>query len=160
MSVAVRLATEADLGAVRFIGFATWPPTYAPIAGVEYVVSGLDEYWNAESIRAAILSGNVYIAVDNDDVVGMSEVAALDGELVMWKLYVLPGRQRSGVGRALLDAVKRRAAEEDRPLLTEYVAANTSARSFYRSHGFIELAPPSSPLDAVWLRLGPNMPDR
>ncbi len=153
MSVAVRLATESELVAVRFIGFATWPQTYAPIAGVDYVVSGLDEYWNAESIRAAIRSGNIYIALDSDEVVGMSEVAMLNGDLVMWKLYVLPGRQRSGVGRALLDAVKQRAANENKSLLTEYVAANTRAGSFYRSQGFIELKPPASPLDSVWLRL-------
>lgn len=155
MSVAVRLATESELVAVRFIGFATWPQTYAPIAGVDYVVSGLDEYWSAESIGAAIGSRNVYIALGSDEAVGMSEVAMLDGHLVMWKLYVLPEHQRSGVGRALLNAVKQRAADENKSLLTEYVAANTRAGSFYRSQGFIELdEPPASPLDSVWLRLG------
>lgn len=152
MNLLVRLATEADAAAVRYIGFATWPQTYGPIAGAAYVVNGLDTYWSAASVEAAIGDGNIYVAVDRNEVVGMSQVDLLDGDLVMWKLYVLPALQGRGVGSALLLAVKERARNEGRGLLTEYVAANEHAGAFYRSHGFAALGAPDTPLDAVWMR--------
>lgn len=61
---------------------------------------------------------------------GVSEVGEFNGDLVMWKLYVLPSSQGQGVGRLLLDTGKQLAAVRRRPLLTEYLAGNTCAGSF------------------------------
>lgn len=184
MSITVRLATPAELDEVRYVGFATWPPTYGPIAGPRYVVHGLDTYWDADTLEDTIRAGNLYVAVDDDEtedgaannsatksdatnnrtnghnvdhrttIIGVSEVDHFRDDLVLWKLYVLPDHQRSGVGHALLDAVKHRAAAEGKALLTEYVAANSKAGNFYRSQGFVDMSVPKDELDSVWLRYG------
>ena len=40
VNVLVRRATEADLEAVLYVGHRTWPTTYEPIAGADYVAMG------------------------------------------------------------------------------------------------------------------------
>jgi GNAT superfamily N-acetyltransferase len=47
--------------------------------------------------------------------------------------YVLPGRQRLGVGAALIDHLRR---QSSRPMLVGTWAAATWAIDFYRRHGF------------------------
>jgi GNAT superfamily N-acetyltransferase len=72
---------------------------------------------------------------------------------------VLPSRQRGGVGQSLLEAVKHLAADRRFPLITEYIAGNTRAGSFYRSQGFKDdiVAPiDPDPLKSLWLRYQPS----
>lgn len=152
----IRVATPADLDAVRYVGFSTWPPTYGPFAGAAFVVRGLDTYWNAETVAHAIAAGDVLVAVDGaGEVVGMSEGGVDGADLVLWKLYVVPEAQHGGVGSALLAAVRDRAHAEGRGLCTEYIAGNDRAGAFYRAHGFRDVGEPAAlPSEAVWLRLG------
>lgn len=152
MDVLVRVAGEEDLAEVRYIGFATWPPTYGDITGAAYVVGGLDEYWSAAAMAAAIGAGNVYVAEVGERIVGMTQVEHLGADLVMWKLYVLPEYQGTGAGRALLGEVKARAVAEGRALVTEHVAANARAGAFYLSQGFVVTETAKTPLDSVWMR--------
>ena len=100
--------------------------------------------------------GDCFIAVEGDVVHGVSEVGEYNGDLVMWKLYVLPGSQRQGVGQLLLETVKQVAARRGRSLVTEYVAGNTRAGEFYRSHGFVNISAPGDLLESVWLRYTPR----
>ena len=152
MAITVRQATLADLDAFRFVGFSTCPVTYGPFAGPGFVVRQLDRWWSPERLAGPLERGDCLIAGQGDTVLGVSEIGDYNGDLVMWKLYVLPGSQRQGVGTMLLEAVKRIAAERDRVLVTEYVAGNTRAGEFYRSQGFEDFAAPAGPLDSSWLR--------
>lgn len=153
VAITVRTATPADLAGFRYVGFATWPVTYQPIAGAAYVVENLDEYWSKEALLPALEAGNALVAVDDNEVVGVSEVANWGDDLVMWKLYVLPKRQGQGVGAQLLNAVTKLARDRGRALVTEYTAANASAGRFYETHGFETESEPSEPLSSVWMRL-------
>lgn len=152
MAITVRVATVDDLSAFRFIGFSTWPQTYGPFAGARYVVEQLDRWWSADALSGPLEQGEGLIAMVGDEAVGVSQMAALGSDLVMWKLYVLPDRQGNGIGKMLLDTVKRVANQRHRPLITEYVAGNTQAGDFYRSQGFVDTSEPSDLLDSVWLR--------
>ena len=49
VNVLVRRAVEDDLDAILSVGHRTWPPTYEPIAGADYVAMGLAKWWSAES---------------------------------------------------------------------------------------------------------------
>ncbi len=84
--------------------------------------------------------------------VGVAELGEHDGDLVMWKLYVLPSSQHHGVGVLLLEAIKHVAAQRRLPLVTECVTENTRAGQFYRSQGFVDVAAPTGALDTVWMR--------
>lgn len=154
MAVSVRQASLADLDAFRFVGFSTCPSTYGPFAGPSFVTHQLDDWWSPERLKDPLEGGDCLIGVQDDTVVGVSEVGEYDGDLVMWKLYVLPSWQRTGVGKSLLDVVKGLAVVRNLPLVTEYVAGNKRAAAFYRSQGFVDTSSPTSPLDTVWAHFG------
>ena len=149
----IRAATELDLAAFRYVGFATWPATYQPFAGAEYVVENLDRWWSREALLPSIAANDCLVATHRNDVVGVSEVGELGDDIVMWKLYVLPQWQGQGVGKQLLRAVVRLAEERNLPLVTEYVAANALAGAFYASQGFKAESVPANPMDSIWMRL-------
>jgi GNAT superfamily N-acetyltransferase len=71
----------------------------------------------------------------------------------MWKLYVHPDQQGTGLGRSLLERVVE--ANGDEPLWLSYVDGNAKAAGFYAAHGFVEqyreAEPPPYP-DQVWMR--------
>lgn len=152
MAITIRQASHADLDAFRFVGFSTCPATYGPFAGPSFVAQQLDQWWSPERLKDPLERGDCLIATQDNTVLGVSEVGEYDGDLVMWKLYVLPSCQHKGIGQLLLDAVKQLATDRSRPLVTEYVAGNKRAGDFYRSQGFVDISTPASPLDSVWLR--------
>lgn len=150
MTSTIRRATPDDLDAVRFLGVCTWPATYGPRLGARYVMRGLDEYWSAEAIGTALDAGRIDVAETSDGVVGMAEVDDLGDDLVLWKLYVMPSAQGSGLGHELVAAAKDRARRSGRDLLTEYEPANEVVRGFYLREGFEDMEAPWP--GAVWLR--------
>lgn len=152
MQIDIRQATLDDITDVRYVGICAWPPTYGPIYGPKYVVDGLDEYWSDAAIRNDITAGQIDVAVIDGRCVGVSQVAPLDSDLVLWKLYVLPEFQRAGVGRRLMDAAKERARAQGCDLLTEYASRNARVGQFYRRQGFTETDDPWGGSDAVWMR--------
>lgn len=150
----VRPAVEADLDAVLTVGHRTWPPTYEPIAGADYVAMGLAKWWSADATRPGLLAGRFTVAEVDGEVVGVASAGPLDGRLVLWKLYVLPGHQGEGIGGALLDAVLAAARGRYAQLRLAYLDGNDSARRFYSRHGFVEVErePGSGGLpDSVWM---------
>lgn len=152
MTVVVRQAQEDDVEAVRFVGFATWPAAYGASKGAAFVTAGLDEYWNAEVVRGAVLRGDTLVAEDENGIIGMAEVDSVGDDLVMWKLYVVPSAQGTGAGTRLVDAVKQRAQDAGCDLLTEHYVENTAAAGFYARQGFVPTDAPWPTSDAVWLR--------
>lgn len=141
-----------DIHGVRYVGTVGWPATYGPDKGAEYVMSGLDEYWSADTIGSAIQAGNINVAESANGIVGMIHVEDLGDDLVMWKLYVLPEQQGHGIGRLLVCTAKDRARLRGRDLLTEYEPCNERVRGFYLQEGFSATNAPWPGIDAVWLR--------
>lgn len=138
--VLVRRADGDDLVAVVDIGHRTWPVTYGPIAGDDYVAMGLAKWWTQEATIPAIRKGRVMVAEADGEVVGMSYVAMNDDRHWMFKLYVLPEQQSTGVGGALMRAaIHRAAAEGHDQLWLSYVKGNDRAAAFYEHHGFVEV---------------------
>ncbi len=146
MTLAVRLAVEADVEAIRAVGVATWPATYEPLAGPEYVAHGLERWWSAEAVRDSILRGGVFVAELDGVAVGMASVGERDGAPYLWKLYVLPDRHGIGAGSALLDAVIESLPAGSPRLGLDYVDGNERAAAFYRARGFRVTGRTPSPL--------------
>lgn len=152
----IRLADTKDAYAVRSVGLRTWPATYEPIAGPEYVAHGLARWWSPEAVRRGIERQGTFVAVSGDDVVGTATVGELDGCPVLWKLYVLPELHGCGFGSALLDAVLRSLPPGAERLRLSYVEGNLEARRFYRRKGFVEVLREKDPEGGpatIWMEL-------
>ena len=149
----VRLANAKDAYAVRLVGLRTWPATYGPIAGADYVSYGLARWWSPEAVRRSIEGHGTFVAVTGDDVVGTATVGELDGTPVLWKLYVLPDFHGFGIGSALLEAVLASLPPGADRLRLSCVDGNEEAERFYRRRGFVEVArhpDPEGP-DGIWM---------
>jgi ribosomal protein S18 acetylase RimI-like enzyme len=146
MTLTVRPAVDADVEAIRAVGVATWPATYGPLAGPEYVAHGLERWWSTEAVRESIGRGGVFVAELDGAVVGMASVGERDGAPYLWKLYVLPDRHGVGAGSALLDAVIESLPAGSPRLGLDYVDGNERAAAFYRARGFRVTGRTPSPL--------------
>jgi ribosomal protein S18 acetylase RimI-like enzyme len=153
MPITVRTATEADVAAIIDVGHRTWPATYEPFTGPEYVVRGLARWWSEEAIRRGL--PRTLIAEDaTATVLGMASYAPDDDVLILWKLYVLPEAQGTGAGTALLQRVIADASGHYTAVRLEYLDGNDHAAAFYERHGFTFLKRASEPEggpDAIWL---------
>lgn len=158
----VREADGDDLLGVIEVGRRTWPATYGPIAGDDYVAMGLAKWWTADATIPAIRSGRAMVAALGEQIVGVSVVGSLDDEMALWKLYVLPEHQGRGVGSALMRAAIDRATDDGwKSMVLSYLDGNDGAAGFYERFGFAAYERDtggSGVPDSIWVRrtLGSN----
>lgn len=136
--IVVRRAAPDDVDAIRHIGLTTWPVAYAGLVSDEFIADGLAQWWSTQVVEYGVKNGITLVAVDGDELVGMTGLGREDDFWVMWKLYVLPDHQGKGVGKALLDAAIAALPEGTPELLLDVLVANEQAIGFYRSQGFTE----------------------
>lgn len=141
-AVRVRRATSADLHAIRRVGHAAWPATYA-FAGEDYVRDGLERLWSVEAITDSLAQTTYVVAERADEqgwlVVGIGNLDLAPEVPVIWRLYVRPDHQADGLGGRVLEALLT-AVPPGRRVRLEYVDGNVRAASFYERHGFREAA--------------------
>jgi GNAT superfamily N-acetyltransferase len=114
-----------------------------------------EPYMPADELDAEIAAGVAFWGFETDDVLagvmGIQPVRDVD---LIRHAYVLPGKQRRGVGGALLRHLRDRSAR--RMLIGTWAAAEWAIR-FYQRHGF-ELVPPAR--KTVLLQTYWTVPDR
>ena len=97
--------------------------------------------WSARDFRECVASDVVFlVAAASDGVAGyvIAQDAADEGEIL--NLAVAPGRQRGGIGRALVEQVLGALAGRGaRRVFLEVREANTAARALYAALGFQEV---------------------
>ena len=156
MTLIIRVADGNDLVAVLDVGRRTWPVTYGPIAGQDYVAMGLAKWWTEGATIPAIRAGRVTVAELDGTVVGMASVGPHENYLVLWKLYVLPEYQGQGIGSALVESVVASANGVHPEIRISYLIGNTLAQGFYRGKGFVEISrePGCDGVpESVWMQL-------
>ncbi|HEY5248787.1 MAG TPA: GNAT family N-acetyltransferase [Dermatophilaceae bacterium] len=156
MGLIIRTGDGNDLKAVVEVGRRTWPVTYEPIAGADYVAMGLAKWWTEDATIPAIRAGRVTVAELDGTVVGIASVGPHEKHLVLWKLYVLPEHQGKGIGSALVASVVAAATGIHREIRITYLHGNILAEAFYRSKGFVEFSrePGCHGVpESVWMRL-------
>jgi len=88
-------------------------------------------------LRDRLKSDRLLVAVQNGEMVGHAfTVEQGRGVLLLSRLYVLPTRQRQGIGEGLLRAAIRCHPDTTRVQLV-VEARNTKALAFYGRHGFV-----------------------
>lgn len=138
MSVSIRPAGEADLPAVRDLLVRTWHDTYDAIYGAEKVTEITERWHSVANLRRQIgLPLSLFLVAEaGGRLVGTAKATgSAGGEVMLDRLYVDPGAQRSGAGAALLAATLD-AFPTGTAMVLEVEPANAKAVSFYRKHGF------------------------
>jgi ribosomal protein S18 acetylase RimI-like enzyme len=138
----IRRAEVTDLAKVETVARATWPVAYAGIIPDEVQRRLLDSWYSLESLSRALAAqgSRFFVAESSGDVIGFAQFVRRSGESVeLTRIYVLPDRQRSGVGMRLLDAGLAEFAGEGLKYLTVVVERdNGNGRRFYERAGFAE----------------------
>ena len=97
-----------------------------------------EPYMPAEELDGEIAAGVEFWGYDADgELVGVMGIQPLDDVDLIRHAYVRPGRQRGGVGGALLAHLMDAATK---PVLVGTWAAAEWAIDFYRRHGFVQVS--------------------
>jgi GNAT superfamily N-acetyltransferase len=98
-----------------------------------------EPYMPADELEAELAAGVAFWGYEEDGaLVGVMGVQAVRDVDLIRHAYVVPGRQRGGVGGALLEHLLRR--RERRTLVGTWAAADWAIR-FYERHGFARVPP-------------------
>jgi ribosomal protein S18 acetylase RimI-like enzyme len=140
---AIRQAEVTDLPSVEAVARATWPITYAGIIPDEVQRRLLDSWYSPSALsRALAAPGSTFLVAEwRGRIIGFAQYIRRSAELVeLTRIYVLPDRQRSGIGSQLVKARLAAFAEEGLKHLTVSVEReNILGRRFYERMGFAEL---------------------
>ena len=134
-SIEIRRATASDEPAIDRFAHAVVHDTYDRLVDVDYANGLLNDWWG-QALHDDVVSGSVYIAVVNLDVVGLAHVGDRNHEPVLWKLYVADALRGNGIGPALIANVLAALPASTPRLWTEHIAANLDAERFYVREGF------------------------
>ena len=138
----IRRARATDLSQVETVARATWPVAYAGIIPDAVQRRLLDRWYSLESLRGALVAqgSGFFVAESGGNVIGFAQLVRRSAESAeLTRIYVLPDRQRSGIGRQLLDAaLTELAAEGLKHLTVEVERDNGPGRRFYEGAGFAE----------------------
>jgi ribosomal protein S18 acetylase RimI-like enzyme len=102
-------------------------------------------------LAAAIARGDVYLALDGEEIVGVAATERRDSGIYIDRLGVAPARQSSGLGSFLLEQVEEIArASGLKELSLETAEMAEGNVRLYRRHGFeiVRRGPPSHGRDA------------
>ncbi|GAA4377980.1 GNAT family N-acetyltransferase [Nocardioides caricicola] len=147
----VRAGTAADVAGLRTLGEVVIPATYDPIDPALSALI-LDEWWAVDRLADQVGRLPHVVAESDGEIVGMANLGRRGDREVMWKLYIHPEHQGSGLGARLLAATEHLVDGDE--LWLEHVAGNDQAAGFYARHGFTEVERvPNPPYpDDVWMR--------
>ena len=92
-------------------------------------------------LETAINVGNVYLALDKNEIVGIVAVSIHGEELSIDQICVAATRQGSGIGSWLLEQIEATAREKGITVLSLFTAEiMTDLLRLYERHGFVETA--------------------
>ena len=140
--VVIRRAEVTDVSSVGSVARATWPVTYAGIIPDDIQRRLLGSWYSPESLaRALAIPGSsFFVAESKGEVIGFAQfVRRAPDTAELTRIYVLPERQRGGIGRQLLDAwLAELAGGGVKQLTVEVERDNRNGRDFYERAGFAE----------------------
>jgi len=141
--VVIRRAEAADLSKVKTVARTTWPVAYAGIIPDAVQQRLLNRWYSPESLRGTLTvrGSSFLVAESRGAVVGFAQFVRRSTESAeLTRIYVLPARQRGGIGTRVLEAGLAECVEERLKRLTVSVERdNRIDRRFYGRSGFGEL---------------------
>ena len=137
-------ATTADIPVIRNIAMGTWPTAYGTIISAKQIAYMLNLMYNETVLRKQMEEGEqeFIIAWQNHKAIAFAGFGEVKNEPVVYKLhklYVLPGIQKSGAGKRLLQEVETIARAIGAVQLILNVNRSNNAKDFYLHMGYTVL---------------------
>ncbi len=134
----IRPASLADIPTIQKIVYTTWPVAYGNILSAAQISYMLDLLYNAKTLHEQIMNDHYYfLALEKYMAVGFAACSKVGEQIYkLQKLYVLPGTQKKGTGKALLQKIEEVAKVNGATKLQLNVNRMNVAKSFYERDGF------------------------
>ena len=136
----IRQLLKSELLIVRDLAFKIWPSTYSTIISEEQISYMLNWMYKIETLENNFENNHTFFAVfDEDQPLGFIDLELNQPEsnwLKLQKIYVLPEKQKLGIGLALMDCTFLFANEHDVKHITLQVNRGNKAVLFYKRLGF------------------------
>lgn len=134
----IRFAEREDINTIGYLAHEIWPKAYAEILTPEQLSYMLDLLYKPTALNQQMNQQHVFVLAELDEEPsGFASFSEIEkGIFKLHKLYVLPGLQGKGVGRALLDFVTSECIGRGGSTLLLNVNRNNKAITFYKKEGF------------------------
>ncbi len=140
MDPVIRIALLDAIPSIRRIAQDTWPVAYGSILPAAQLTYMLELMYSEAALSAQFEQGHVFLLACTDErTIGFASYETGYKQLSIsriHKLYVLPERQRSGIGAALLNAITTSAHATGDQTLNLNVNRFNKAKAFYARRGF------------------------
>jgi ribosomal protein S18 acetylase RimI-like enzyme len=137
----IRLAAPCDIEAIQRVARDAWAAAYEGLIPAEVQRKALESWYSAERLRESIAArDSVFLVVVREEaVIAFTQFVLVHATAELARIYVLPERQREGLGTALLEAGTARVRQRGCTRVEVSVEReNLIGRAFYRRHGFRE----------------------
>ena len=136
--VSIRLAEPDELNTIGWLAQQIWPDTYGDLISPEQMQYMLNLFYTPEALRRQILEEkqSFLLVEEGEEPIGFAAWSPLaePGVYKLNKLYVLPGIQGRGTGKAMLEFIYE--AIRGARALRLNVNRHNKARQFYEKMGF------------------------
>lgn len=138
ITLTIRPASLPDIPAIRFIAHNTWPVAYGQLLSKEQLDYMLDLMYSERSLEEQMNKNHqFYLAELDGEAQGFASVSHEgDNRYKLHKLYILPGTQKTGAGKALLQQTITFAREKNGVQLFLQVKKDNPSKGFYEKQGF------------------------
>jgi len=134
-----RRLSAGDVEELRELLRTCWIDTYTGILPGSVINTAISEWQSEESLLRGLENPRAYYAgyVVEGVLVGMVSAGKVAPDTVkIFQLYVHPGSQRKGIGRALMDgAIRHFASDAVRKVVLDVEKGNQTGVSFYKKYG-------------------------
>lgn len=138
-TLVIRSADIEDTNAIGFLAYQTWPSAYKDIISFEQLQYMLQLLYSPAALHEQMLQKHHHflIAEVEEQEVGFTSYSEIEpGTFKIHKIYVLPGLQGKGVGKALIDTVIDEVKKNGAKKIQLNVNRHNKAISFYERNGF------------------------
>ncbi len=134
----IRPASFNDIPFIQQIAEETWPAAYSQILSGGQLRYMLDLFYSTASLENQMADNHYYfIAFQEFTPVGFAAFSQIEQQVYkLQKIYVLPGIQRLGAGKALLKVVEETAKSMGGIRLQLNVNRQNKASDFYQKNDF------------------------
>jgi GNAT superfamily N-acetyltransferase len=131
----VRLATVGDASAIEEVAAAAWKDTYALLLRPETIDRFLANAYSRATIVRRIERDTFLVADVDDTVRAFADAVGRDAHVALAAIYAAPSWRGHGLGRLLLEDVRRR--HPDQPIVADVLEGNRLGEAFYERSGFV-----------------------